>query len=355
MTLNQHRAGVTQALIDLFKDSVDVKSGFEAFFPSKTTRTKAVKIEVQREGRKVAVDVLRCTNGNRNKFSRSTEKIFIPPFYKEFFDFTSCESYDVSFGIGTAPNETIGRDLLTDAQEKLNSLKNKIKRAIELQRSQVLQTGIVQLKNGDNIDFKRKAESIVTKTVSGEKWTATTTSDPVKDLQAGCEFLRQTGKSGSGVVNAIMGANAFNNYKLSNKVKEEADIRNINRGELNMPILDGVSGLAYQGQVGAGDFIVNIWTYNETYENENGDEVRYLDTNTVVMLPLDFKGWTAFAGLPAVMGDAVTGQFVGQVESEYMAYDVIDQVKMSWEYYLMSAPLVVPVSVDRIYTLVTTS
>lgn len=355
MNLNQHRAGFTQALIETFRDNVEVKNGFAAFFPTRTTRSKAVKIEVQRMGRKIAVDVLRYTNGNRNKFSKSSEKIFVPPFYKEFFDFTSCESYDITFGQGQAPNEVTGSDLLSDANEKLMVLKDTIKRAIELQRSQVLQTGIVELRTGDNIDYKRKAESMVTKTVATEKWSAPETSDPVKDLQAGCEFLRSEGKSGSGAVNAIMGANAFNNYKLSKKVKEEADIRNINRGELNMPMMDGVSGLAYQGQVGAGDFIVNLWTYNETYENENGDEVRFLDTNNVVLLPADFKGFTAYAGLPSVMGDPITGQFVGQVEAEFGVYDVIDQIKMSWEFYLQSAPLVVPVSVDRIYTLTTTS
>ena len=353
--LNQHRAGFTQALIDTFTDSVEVKDGFAAFFPVKRTATKAVKIEVQREGKKIAVDVMRCTDPVRNLFSKSTEKIFVPPYFHESFDFTSCESYDVTFGRGTAPNEMTGADLIQDANEKLMSLKNKIKRAIQKQYADVLTDGIVRLNNGDNIDYKRKAASMVTKTVAGEKWTAPTTSDPIKDLKAGCEFLRSKGKSGASEVNAIMGSQAFENFMSSSKIQALGDIRNVNRLAIDMPMMDNTSGLVLQAKVGAGDFVVYIWTYNETYEDASGTEQRYLGENTVVMLPTDFRGWTAFAGLPDVQGDPISGQYVAQVEAEYLVYDVIDQIKRSWNFCIDSAPLVVPVSVDRIYTLVTTS
>lgn len=355
ISLNQHRAGLTQALVATFSDAVDVKDGFAAFFPTKTTNTKNISIEVQRNGKPLAVDVLRCTDPIRNIFDKSTEKIFTPPYFKLSFDFTSCDAYDITFGRGMAPSGAAMSDLFASANNELMALKNMVKRAIQKQYSDVLQTGIVTLNSGDNIDYKRKAGSMVVKTVAGEKWTAPTTSDPIADLKAGCEFLRSTGKSGSSTINAIMGSTAFTNFKTSTKVQNEADIRNINRIDLGMPQFDNVSGLVYQGQVGAGDFVVNLWTYNETYEDANGNEVRFLGTNNVVMLPDDFKGLTVYAGLPAVMGDPISGQYVGVQEAPFNVYDVIDQVKMSWEYILQSAPLVVPVSIDRIYTLQTTS
>lgn len=355
ITLNQHRQGLTQALVDTFSDAVDVKDGFAAFFPTKTTTSKNISIEVQRNGKPIAVDVLRCTDPIRNTFDKSTEKIFTPPYFHEMFDFTSCDAYDVTFGRGVGPDGMAMADLFNSANDKLMALKNKIKRAIQLQYSQVLQTGIVTLNSGDNIDFKRKAESMVVKTVAAEKWTAPTTSDPITDLKAGCEFLRSVGKSGSSTINAIMGSAAFTNFKTSTKVQNEADLRNINRIDLGMPQFDNVSGLVFQGQVGAGDFIVNLWTYNETYEDAAGVEQRFLGTNNVVLLPDDFRGVTAFAGLPAVMGDPISGQFIGIQEAEFLMYDVIDQIKRSWNFMVDSAPLVVPVSIDRIYTLQTTS
>lgn len=353
--LNQHRAGFTQALVERFSDATDVKDGFAVFFPTKTSQTKAISIEVERMGKPIAVDVQRCTDPVRNLFSKSTEKIFVPPYFHEAFDFTSCEAYDVTFGMGVAPDATRAQTLMQSADAKLMAIKNKVKRAIQLQYSQVLTTGIVTLNTGDNIDYKRKAGSMVTKTVAAEKWTAPTTSDPIADLKAGGEFLRGTGRSGSSTLNAIMGSTAFTNFKNSTKVQNEADIKNINRIDLGMPQFNDVSGLVYQGQVGAGDFTINLWTYNETYENASGVETRYLDANTVILLPEDFRGVTAYAGLPAVMGDPITGQYIAPVEAEFLVYDVIDQVKRAWDFMVDSAPLVVPVSVDRIYTLVTTS
>ena len=355
ITLNQHRASLTQALVARFLDQARVKSGFGAFFPSQTTDSKYVSIEVERHGKPIAVDVQRCTDPIRNLFSKSTEKIFQPPYFHESFDFTSCQSYDLTFGRGVAPQGSFMQSIFGEANKELLAIQNKIKRAVLLQQAQVLQTGIVTLNSGDNIDYKRKAGSMVTKTVAGEKWTAPTTSDPVKDLKAACEFLRGTGNSGASEVNAIMGSQAFENFMASTKVQALGDIRNVNRMAIDMPMMDNTSGLVLQAKVGAGDFVVYVWTYNETYEDAYGVEQRYLDENTVVMLPTDFRGWTAFAGLPDVQGDPISGQFVAQVEAEYLVYDYIDQVKRSWEFCIDSAPLVVPVSVDRIFTLVTTS
>lgn len=355
ITLNQHRANLTQALVARFLDQAQVKTGFGAFFPSITTTAKQVSIEVERQGKPIAVDVQRCTDPVRNLFSKSTEKIFVPPYFHESFDFTSCQSYDVTFGRGVVPQGSFMQSIFQEANKELLAIQNKIKRAILLQQAQVLTTGIVTLKNGDNIDFKRKAGSMVTKTVANEKWTAPTTSNPIADLKAAGEFLRGTGNSGASELNAIMGSQAFENFMASEKVQALGDIRNVNRVAIDMPMMDGVSGLTLQAKVGAGDFAVYIWTYNETYQNAEGVETRYLDTNTVVVLPTDFVGNTVFAGLPAVMGDAISGQYIANVEAEYLVYDVIDQKKRVWEYIVDSAPLVVPVSIDRIYTLLTTS
>src|SRR5690606_16412029 len=166
ITLNQHRKSFTQRLMAKFVDMPEVRSGFEAFFPKETTSTKAVSIEVQRNKGLVAVDVLRCSDPVRNKFSRSTEKIFIPPYYNEAFDFTACQRYDETFGSGDIPTAVNLGVLMRDSLDELEMLKNKIKRAIELQRSQVLQTGVVLLKNGDSIDYKRKSASMKNLTVS---------------------------------------------------------------------------------------------------------------------------------------------------------------------------------------------
>lgn len=355
ITLNQHRKHFTQTLIARFSDNQEPKSGFSAFFPTVTTESKYVSIEVQRNKQLVAVDVQRCTDPVRNTFSHSTEKIFMPPYYNESFDFTACQRYDETFGSGNVPTKVDARFLLGSAMEEINSLKNKILRAIELQRSQVLHTGVVLLKNGDSIDYKRKAASMKDLTVSGTPWTSLSTANPAADLAAGMEFLRGTGLSGATTINAVFGAQALENFLNNESVKTSADFRRISRIDIQMPQFDNVSGMTFHGQYAAGDFIVNIWTYNETYISpvDNVTPLRYLNTNTVMMVANDFVGKTAFAGVPAIMGDVLNGQYIAPVKGEFYVRDVIDQVKMAWDYIISSAPLVVPVSVDRIYTLKT--
>lgn len=353
LSLNQHRKGITQTLIAKFSDDKEPKQGLSAFFPTQTTGTKLVSIEVERNLQAVAVDVQRCTDPVRNIFSKSTEKIFEPPYYNESFDFTACDRYDVTFAQNNGPTKVDAQMLLRDASSKVKRLKNKIIRAIELQRAQVLQTGVVVLKNGDSIDYKRKATSMPV-LAGGAKWDAPATATPLTDLETGMNFLREEGLSGGAVINAIFGQKAFSNFMASTQIKEQAEWRKINRVDLNMPQFDNVSGMVFQGQIAAGDYIVNIWTYNEFYIHPTtGVKTKYIDVNNVVMVADDFQGWTSFAGVPAILGDTTNGQYVAPIEGEFYVRDVIDQVKMAWDFIISSAPLVVPVSVDRIYTIKT--
>jgi hypothetical protein len=353
ITLNQHRAGITQTLIDTFSDSKEPKQGLQAFFPTKTTSTKLVSIEVERNSLKVAVDVQRCTDPNRNTFSKSTEKIFQPPYFNESFDFTACERYDVTFGSGNPPTKVDAGMLIRDAQGKIKSIKDMITRSTEIQRASALQYGVVFTKNGDNIDYRRRAGSMVV-LAGANKWDVPATSNPLADLKTGMKFIRSKGKSGASTINAIFGDNAFENLLVSESLTKQAAWLKINRFEINMPQFDEVSGMVFQGQLATGDYKVNVWTYNETYEDPaDGVEKPYIEENNVVLVANDFKGWTAFAGVPAIMGDNASGQYVAPMEGEFYVRDIIDQVKMAWNFIVSSAPLAVVVSVDRVYTIKT--
>lgn len=354
ITLNQHRHHITQTMIARFEDDKEPREGLSAFFPEVTTSSKHLSIEVQRNKQLVAVDVQRCTDPVRNTFSKSTEKIFVPPYYNEAFDFTSCERYDVTFGQNNMPTEVDATLLLGSAMKKVKALKNKILRAIELQRSQVLQTGIVVLKNGDSIDYRRKSASM--KVNSGaENWNVST-SDPYGDIEKGMEFLREEGLSSDTTINAIFGKDAFKNFMNHEKVQKQMEIRRLDRTTIGMPQFNNVTGMAYQGQFAAGDFTINIWTYNETYLDpaDNVTKKTYIDKDNVILVTSDFEGKTAFAGIPAII-DTGAGDIVAPIESKFYIRDVIDQVRMTWDYIINSAPLVIPVSIDRIYTLKTKS
>jgi hypothetical protein len=355
ITLNQHRMGVTQTLIARFSDSKEPRQGLSSLFPHVTTANKQVSIEVERNKQLVAVDVERCTDPVRNIFRKSTEKIFVPPYYNEMFDFTSCERYDVTFGSGNVPTKPDAAMLINDGYNKAKVLRDKILRAIELQRSQVLQTGIVTLKNGDSIDYKRKVGSFKVNATT-ENWN-TATATPFEDIEAGMEFLRDEGLSAGTHINAIFGKRAYATFVNNEKVQKSADIRRIDRMSIGMPQFNNVTGMAFQGQFAAGDFTINIWTYNESYLDpaDNSTRKLYINQDNVILVADDFVGKTAFAGVPAILGDPEIGNYVGTLEAEFYYRDVIDQKKLAWEFFVSSAPLVIPVSIDRIYTLTTRS
>ncbi|RKZ46225.1 MAG: hypothetical protein DRQ58_09035 [Gammaproteobacteria bacterium] len=352
ITLNQHRNGITQAAIARYSDDAPVRAGLSPFFPSQTTTAKQVSIEVERNRQLIAVDVQRSTDPNRNTFSKSTEKLFVPPFYNEAWDFTSMDRYDVTFGVNAAPSHQDAVNMITYAANRLASMRAKINRAIELQRAQAVTSGIVQLVNGDNIDYKRKAASVGAVVASGN-WTAST-GDPAKDIEVGCNFLREEGLSSVSNVHCILGQDAFSAFMNNDAIKEKADFRRISRLELGMPQFDNVTGLVFHGQLGTADYKVNIWTYNEFYEAANGDKTKYIDADKMILIPEDFKGTTAYAGTPLIvrdLGNAEYPAYISQNEGEFTVNNYIDQVKKAHWFEIASAPLAVPVSVDRLYTL----
>jgi hypothetical protein len=355
ITLNQHRASITQSVIALFSDDQTPMEGGAYFFPPETTADKQVSIEVERNRLTVAVDVTRY-DANRNTFSKSTEKIFVPPYFNEFFDFTATERYDVTFATiqsGGNPNVYDLQKLIKSGYGYAIKLKNKIARAKELMRWGVLVTGVATLVNGDSINFNRQAGSMVQLTGTAV-WSALDTATPLADFDAGALFLRQEGLSISPTIKVIMGRTALSNFINNTSVQNSAKFFNqIVRTNIEMPILDKVTGFVRQGQVSGTNHIYEIYTYVGQYENPDGTKSDYLDPNTVVMLPDDFVGVTAHAGVPSIMGDAVNGQIIAPMEGEYYTRDIIDQVRLTWDFYVSSAPVPIPVSVDRIYTIVT--
>lgn len=351
ISLAQHRALVTQKLIGTFNDATRPKMGLGSWFPSETTTTKAVSIEVKRNRKLAAVDVERGTDGNLNTFGRSTEKIYVPPFFKEFFNFSDLDVYDRTFGAGLAPVPADYRTMINGANEYLMTLRDKIEVAIEIQRSQALQTGIVTMKNGDNINYGRKADSIVD-LGSGNYW-GESGVEVIKTLEEGVKFCRQEGKSNARIYDVILGDAALVALRSDEKILKLLDIRNLNIGNIGTTMFNDVTGLSLQGGLTLKNAEVRLWTYDDFYELADGSNKEYIEANNIVMIPSDFKGKQAFAGVPAIMQDTQNGEFnewVTKVASEFYVNNFVDQKKAAHIFQIYSAPLAVPFSIDRVYT-----
>lgn len=330
----------TKMLIDVYKERISPLAFLRSFFETKESATKFISIDVQRGTEKIAVDVERGTEGNRNTFSRTTEKIFEPPYFREYFDATELDLYDKLYGLdGEIPAEIFSQ-LVEDVAEKLRLLTDKIERAYELQCAQVLETGIVTLQSGTNIDFKRKAASLVDN--SGSPWSGA--GNPYTQLEAGANFLRQVGKSQGGVVNVIAGSAAFSALLDNATVKARADIRNFSLDSIRSPQRNSV-GAVLQGEIAGGSYLFRIWTYPEFYDNASGTSTPYINPKKIILLPEAPRFKLAFAGVPQLLtkgGPVKRGAFIFG--------DYIDDRNDKHVFDVKSAGVAVPVAVDQIYT-----
>ncbi len=337
------RALFTKMLIDVYQEHISPTAFLRSFFPSVTAPTKEISIEVVRGFEKVAVDVVRGTEGNRNTFSRSTEKIFIPPLYREYFDATQLDLYDRVVGSQGNANENLFVALMNSVGDKLGQLREKIERAYELQCSQVLETGIVTIDSGiANIDYKRKAASL--RDIAGDYFAAN--NDFTAPFLVGATFLRQKGKNVGGEYIAIMGDQTFTDLLANTTFKARVNLFNLALDQVAPPQRNSV-GATLMGYISAGAYRIQLWTYPEYYDDASGVSTPYLDTKKVIMIPSAPRFKFAFAAVPRLItkpGEMPTNQ------GEYVVGEFTDERKAVHDVDIQSAGLAVPVAVDQIFT-----
>jgi hypothetical protein len=335
---SQFRRLFTQAVVEIYREKTAATSFLSSFFREKVNLTRFVSIEVQRGTEKVAVDVKRHTDGNLNVFDLSTEKIWEPPYYDEFIVANKHHLYDMAIG---AQSDTAFAELAAATASDLFDIEQKILRAYEVQASQVLETGVVQLINYTNIDFNRKATSLVD-TGGGTYWASAV--NPFEQIEEGCKFLRQTGKAMGGRFNMLCGNEAFADL-ITN-------VAFLTRNDLQSMRLDGIAepqrnavGATYMGYVTAGSYIVDIWVY-EQYRDVNGVSTPYWNPKKICILPQNNVGVLSYGAVPQLIGENGTIPQSGK----FLMEDFIDPKRTSHEIHLKSAGLVVPVQIDMMYT-----
>ena len=335
------RARFTKALVANYSDQLKPKDFGRSFFIETESYEKEISIEVQRNNEMVAVDVLRGSDGNRNVFDRSTEKIFVPPFYDEYFDMTSLAAYDKLYVEPEISGINFGR-LIQSASAKMEVLMDKINRAYEKQAWQVFMTGIVELEKGTNIDYKRKALSLVD-LGSSAYWNASLV-DPNTALETAAKFCREVGKADGGVFNVVIGDLAFDAFVNNTAVQNRGKIFAYSFDMLQPQQRDS-RGASFHGIVSAGSYTFRIWTYPEVYTDASGAMVQYMDSKSIVVLPMVPKFVLSYAGVPQLLTE---GQ--PPVKGKFMAYDFMDKRKRTHDLGVMSAGVAIPVGVDQIWT-----
>lgn len=340
----------TKLLTEVFVETIPFKGALMSLFADKYVAAKEISIEVQRGTEFVAKDVVRGTEGNRNNFSRGSEKIFEPPFYREFTDATDFDLYDVAIGAEAGASVKAFARLAEQIGLRMGVLRNKIERAKELQCAEVLELGTVTTVFGQKIDFARKGTSIVD--AGGGNYFANAI-DPFPLFEAGCQFLRATGKSQDTVFDAIIGGQALTDLIANAKFNARQNLFHMALDMVTGPIRMS-SGLNLHGIITAGSYKVRLWSYSNVYDTGDvsaNNVVQgnfYWNPKKVVMLPANPMFKMVSAQVPQLVGPngqpPVTGAYIlKNFRDERLTADIFD---------IQTAPLALPVAVDQIYTFV---
>jgi hypothetical protein len=334
------RSLFTVDVVDAYSDMKDATQYFGTYFPESVHPTKNLSIEVVRNLEKIAVDVIRGTEGNLNTFGKSTEKIFTPPLFDEFFNLTELDLYDALYNYSTISGAMYGR-LLLDTAEKVKALQNKIDRTYEYYRAQALQTGIVPLINGDSINFNRKAASLVDlAATAGGYWSAAV--NPFNQIADMIVFIRTVGKSTSTVFDLTLGSAAIRALYANTAFTTRQNLFNLKLDNV-MPPQASAEGAMYHGEITAGEYRVRLWSYPQYYTNAAGTQIPYIDPNYGILLPEKPQFKMAYAAVPQLV-DPQAGPYVGK----FKMYEFLDQRKAIHSIGLKSAGMPITTAVDQV-------
>jgi hypothetical protein len=334
-----------------FFNDLKVPSNFlRSFFPSKTAFTEYVSIQVRRNYENVAVDVQRGTRGNLNLNTKSTEKIFTPPYYEELKNMTEVNLYDRLVG---SADISMGEytQLMDNMLLELSLMRNKIERAYEKQCAEILNLGTVTTQFADSIDYRRKAASMVDPG-TGNYW-ADSGVNPFPQIGAMAEFIRTVGKSSGNYFNLLLGNQALYDLQANAEYQKRVTMNlNNNIDDVFKPQMDASGGTPH-GVLSVGPWRIALWSYPEYYD-VNGVATPYLDKQKVTMLPVNPEFNMMFAAVPQVLvgWNATNGmpQVAEKMDGAYIVDNYPDIVNSAHWLRVKSAGLAVPVAVDRMAT-----
>lgn len=313
-----------------------------------------VSIDIKRGTESISPVVSVMTGPTMNATDIFTTKEFTPPSFEEGAPFNCFDLLKRTFGVDEYQStEAVNwfAAMMTRVIEALGDLEDKINRTIEVQASQVLQTGLLTLKDKTGtaaytIDFKPKATHFPT---AADPWD--TTSDKLGDLEALADVIRDDSMQDADTL--IMGDDAFSLFIRDTEVQKF-----FNKLVLNIAALAPVQPIAgvggkFQGQVHIGNYRFNIWTYGGRYLDIGAStKTKFVLGSNVIMLSSGARLDKVFGGVPRAV--PVDPRFAGILPDRIsipMAtdfspniYTTVDGKQVICE--VASRPLCIPTAID---------
>ena len=273
----------TSVFLETYSDFAAAPTFLTSLARSRSFRSEKVTIDIERDDDEVAIVIADLQDGGRdNAATLYQNNEFLPPIYKEKAPLNSFSLLERRAGQNPHTDPRYQANLAIDAAKVLGKMDRKIRRAVELQASQVLQTGQADLKDKSGnslytIDYSPKASHFVN--------VATAWSDPASDPLLDLENLaHQIHEDGRGNPNrAIFGRTAWQQFIRNENVQKMLDNRRIDLGKVERP--KSRMGATYNDTIAVGPYEIQLWTYSGFYKDpETSSIMRYVGDTNVIML-----------------------------------------------------------------------
>jgi hypothetical protein len=333
-------------------------SGFFQSPPENFHTSEEVELDIVRCDEDVSVVIQDLSTGYRmNSEDLYTNKGFKPPIHKEALPLNSYDLMQRMPGQNPFESSDFRANIILRMFNGMTKIEAKIRRAIELQASQVLQTGQLTLTDSAGValytlDYKPKATHFPT---AGTSWATATGLQKIGDLSALAEVIRNDGLDSPDML--IMGVDAYENFISDAVVQARFDIRRLDLGTISPMQVNGNGG-SYRGIVEIGNYRYDVWTYGGRYKHPaTGVKTQFIDPGKIIMRCSAGRMDATFGAIPNIgvlMGGQATNllpELPGRLSNAAGGMDLFTNAWLSQDGEALfggvgARPLMIPTAID---------
>lgn len=294
----------TKRMIRAYYQDASPTAFFSGMFqarPENFHSSEEVEIDIVRSEEDVSIVIQDLSTGYRmNSDDLYTNKGFKPPIHKEAVPINSFDLIKRMPGQNPFQQPDFRANVITRMFSGMRKVERKIRRAIELQASQVLQTGQVTLTdiNGNELytlDYSPKSSHFPT---AGTSWATATLAEKIGDLTALADQIRSDGLMDPDEL--AFGADAWENLLQTDGFLDRLDQRRADLGTITAMDRRGNGGI-YRGTIELGNYKLDVFTYNGRYKDpQTGTSTPYLDPGKVVVKASMGRMDATFGAIPNI-------------------------------------------------------
>lgn len=261
--------------------------------------SEEVEIDITRSGEDVSVVIQDLSTGYRmNSTDQYTNKKFVPPIHKEAIALNSSDLLKRSAGQNPFASVDLRASVITRLMQGMSKVEAKIRRSMELQASQILQTGVLTLIDSNGVavyalDYAPKVTHFPTAAII---W-SNPASTKIANLESLGAVIRGDGLASPDQL--IFGSAAFESFLGDSAVRARFDMRRADLGTI-API-KMVDGAEYRGTVEIGNYKYDVWTYGGRFKHpQTGVSTPYLDPAKVIVRASTGRLDATFGAVPNI-------------------------------------------------------